>query len=366
MYAPLGLVGSLGAIASLISIFVQTRKGRSRKVPTIALAVCCLLLMIASNLRPTAEPAAPASTVSATSAPAATPVPTATPAPADTPAPAATETASPAESSAETPAATKATAEATVSLPTEAPTEVPTAEPDPTIPPVSDEQLDEGYLDAWFDDSLMIGDSIAGGLRVYVMNERANDRPCLGSMRIVGVSGLTLQKALTGETKDTTGQVLFRSRFMTISEVVEITHAKRLFLMMGVRDLEWYSPERLIDVYNRILSIVKANYPDLKIYIHSIMPTLKFYAEGVNLTYAGNKKANELLRAFCEENGYTYIELADLVRDEDGFLKYEYSGPDYSFHPNDIAKAIWVRLLRTCARDEYYAGIWKPEEQAQD
>ena len=335
MYAPLGLVGSLGAIASLISIFVQTRKGRSRKVPAIALAVCCLLLMIASNLRPTAEPAAPVSTVSATSAPAATPVPTATPAPA------ATETASPAESSAE-------------------------AEPDPTIPPVSDEQLDEGYLDAWFDDSLMIGDSIAGGLRVYVMNERANDRPCLGSMRIVGVSGLTLQKALTGETKDTTGQVLFRSRFMTISEVVEITHAKRLFLMMGVRDLEWYSPERLIDVYNRILSIVKANYPDLKIYIHSIMPTLKFYAEGVNLTYAGNKKANELLRAFCEENGYTYIELADLVRDEDGFLKYEYSGPDYSFHPNDIAKAIWVRLLRTCARDEYYAGIWKPEEQAQD
>ena len=96
------------------------------------------------------------------------------------------------------------------------------------------------------------------------------------------------------------------------------------------------------------------------------MPTLKFYAEGVNLTYAGNKKANELLRAFCEENGYTYIELADLVRDEDGFLKYEYSGPDYSFHPNDIAKAIWVRLLRTCARNEYYAGIWKPEEQAQD
>ena len=84
MYAPLGLVGSLGAIASLISIFVQTRKGRSRKVPAIALAVCCLLLMIASNLRPTAEPAAPVSTVPATSAPAATPVPTATPAPAAT------------------------------------------------------------------------------------------------------------------------------------------------------------------------------------------------------------------------------------------------------------------------------------------
>ncbi len=251
-------------------------------------------------------------------------------------------------------------------IPTAEPTEAPTATPVPTVPPVSDEQLDEGYLDAWFDDSVMVGDSIAGGLNMYAASEREKGQPCLGNMRIIGSSGLTLRLALGAERKDTAGKVIFRSRYMTISEIVELTQAKRLFLMMGVRDLEYYSPEKLIDVYSEILSIIKENHPDLRIYVHSIMPTLKSFAETVHQDYATNKRANEMLRAFCEENGYTYLELADLVRDEDGFLKYEYSGRDYSFHPNDIAKAIWVKLLRSCARDEYYAGIWKPEDNAND
>ena len=201
---------------------------------------------------------------------------------------------------------------------------------------------------------------------MYVTGERDAGRPCLGNMRIVGVSGLTLQNAIAGESKSTTGQVIFRARFMTISQVVEITGAKSLFLMLGVRDLEWYSPDRLVDIYGKLIDLIKADHPELRIYIHSVMPTLKLYAETANLDYGSRKEANERLRAYCEENGYTYIELSELVRDEEGFLKFEYSGSDYSFHPNDIAKAIWVRLLRSCARDEYYAGVWTPEEKAND
>ena len=242
--------------------------------------------------------------------------------------------------------------------------ETPTPEPTPTVPPVSDEQLDEGYLDAWFDDSVLIGDSLVAGLNMYVTKERSNGRPCLGSMHVVGVSALTLKHALAGERKETVGQIKFRSRYTTVSDVVETTHAKRLFLLLGVNDLKWYSAEELIDVYGEIISIVKADHPDLRVYVHSLMPMLKDYAMGVHLDYATHKAANEKLRAFCEEKGYTYLELADLVRDEDGYLKYEYSASDYTFHLNSLGKAIWVKLLRSCARDEYYAGIWSPEESA--
>ena len=250
--------------------------------------------------------------------------------------------------------------------PVEAPTEVPTPTPEPTPVPVSDEQLDEGYLDAWFDDSVMVGDSIVAGLGRYVTGERDKGRPCLGKMRIVGVGGLTLRKALAAEQKKTDGALVFRSRFMTVSEVVEETQAKSLFILVGVRDLESYSSEALIDAYDTFISIIKENHPDLRIYVHSLMPMLKGFSMSVRQTADMNRAANEKLRAFCEEKGYTYLELADLIRDEEGYLKYEYSGTDYSFHPNDIARAIWVRLLRSCARDEYYAGIWKPEETAND
>ena len=169
------------------------------------------------------------------------------------------------------------------------------------------------------------------------------------------------RKKAPAEKKETTGQVLFRSRFMTISEVVEITQAKRLFLMIGVRDLEWYSAEKLVSVYDQLISIIKTDHPDLRVYVHSVMPTVKDYARQAHLDYETRKTTNEKLRSLCEEKGYTYLELSDLVCDEEGFLKYEYSGKDYSWHPNDLGKAIWVKLLRSCARDEYYAGIWKPE-----
>ena len=358
MYVLLGLAG-FGFILSLGIIIHKASKGQPKKKYVITLAVCLVLGVVALILKSWTGPAVPASTDSGTTAPTAAPAPAAIEAPSSTKVPAT----APATTSTPVPTSTSSSTAASTSAPTEAPT----AEPASTLTPVSDEQLDEGYLDAWFDDSVMVGDSIAGGLNMYVTKERANNHLCLGNMRIVGVSGLTLQKALSGETKEYPAEVLFRSRFMTISEVVEITQSKRLFLMMGVRDLEWYSPDRLVDIYGKIIALVKADHPDLKIYVHSIMPTLKSFAMDIeNMDYPTQKETNEKLRAFCEANGYTYIELADLVRDEDGFLKYEYSGPDYSFHPNDLAKAIWVKQLRCCARDEYYAGIWKPEENAND
>jgi len=241
-----------------------------------------------------------------------------------------------------------------------------TPTPEPTLKPVSDEQLDEGYLDAWFDDSVMIGDSIVAGLGRYVTGERNKDRPCLGKMRIVGVSGLTLRIALAAEQKKTNGALIFRSRFMTVSEVVEATQAKRLFILVGVRDRQSYSEGELIAAYDAFISAILENHPDLRIYVHSITPTLKEFAMSVRQTADMNRSVNERLRAFCEEKGYTYLELADLIRDDEGYLKFEYSGKDYSFHPNDTARAIWVKLLRSCARDEYYAGIWKPEEPVND
>ena len=241
-----------------------------------------------------------------------------------------------------------------------------TPTPEPTLKPVSDEQLDEGYLDAWFDDSVMIGNSIVAGLGRYVTGGRNKNCPCLGKMRIVGVSGLTLRIALAAEQKKTNGALIFRSRFMTVSEVVEATQAKRLFILVGVRDRESYSEDELIAAYDAFISAILENHPDLRIYVHSITPTLKEFAMSVRQTADMNRSVNERLRAFCEEKGYTYLELADLIRDDEGYLKFEYSGKDYSFHPNDTARAIWVKLLRSCARDEYYAGIWKPEEPAND
>ncbi len=239
---------------------------------------------------------------------------------------------------------------------------VPDETPAPTVAPISDGDLDAGALDAWFEGSVMIGDSLVSGLSAYVLSETDKGHVCLDGMQLVGASALTLKKAAAAERHEREAELKFRKHYLTASEIVDEVQAKRLFIMLGVSNLRWFGIDELIEVYGQFIDAVRADHPDLKIYVHSLMPMVKDYAAQVGVDYETNKAANERLRAFCEEHGYVYLELADLVRDGDGYLKYEYSAQDYRFHLNNAGKAIWVRLLRSCARDEYYAGTWKPED----
>lgn len=251
--------------------------------------------------------------------------------------------------------------------PTLAPMQAPeqTAAPTaaPTRMPVSDEQLDSGYLDSWFDGAVLVGDSLVAGLSGYVTNERANKTPCLGDMKLVSASALTLKKAVECERQERVAELKYKTTYMTVSQVVSATEAKRLFVMLGVSDLRWYSAQELIEQYGALLELVKAEHPDIKIYIHSLMPMIEDYARQVELDGETRRSANRELKAFCEAQGYTYLELGELVCDEQGYLIPDYSAQDFRFHLNSRGKALWVRLLREQAREEYEQGLWTLEEE---
>ena len=229
----------------------------------------------------------------------------------------------------------------------------------PAVEIVTDEQLDEGYLDAWFDGAVLVGDSLSAGFAGHVQNERYEKHPCLGDMKIVSASALTLKKALECEQRKRVPELKYRGRYMTIADVVAATEAKRLFINLGVSDLRWYTPEELIETYDTLIGIVKESAPEVEIYVHSIVPMIESYAQLVNLTAEQNKDINDRLRAYCEEKGYGYVEMADPVRDENGYLARDCSASDYRFHLNRKGKTLWVRALREAARQAYYDGRWE-------
>lgn len=230
----------------------------------------------------------------------------------------------------------------------------------PVVEIVTDEQLDAGYLDEWFNGSVLVGDSLSAGFSGYVQNERYLKHPCLGDMKIVSASALTLKKAMECEQKIRNRELKYRTRYMTICEVIEATETNRLFINLGVSDVRWYTPEQFIEAYDTLIEIVKTSYPDIEIYIHSIVPMIESYAKSVNVTAEQNMEINEWLKAYCEEKGYGYIEIADPVRDENGYLARDCSASDYRFHLNKKGKEFWVRSLREVARQAYYDGKWSP------
>lgn len=230
----------------------------------------------------------------------------------------------------------------------------------PIVEIVTDEQLDAGYLDEWFNGSVLVGDSLSAGFSGYVQNERYLKHPCLGDMKIVSASALTLKKAMECEQKIRNRELKYRTRYMTICEVIEATETNRLLINLGVSDVRWYTPEQFIEAYDTLIEIVKTSYPDIEIYIHSIVPMIESYAKSVNVTAEQNMEINEWLKAYCEEKGYGYIEIADPVRDENGYLARDCSASDYRFHLNKKGKEFWVRSLREVARQAYYDGKWSP------
>ena len=229
-----------------------------------------------------------------------------------------------------------------------------------TPAPVEDEQLDAGFLDEWFADAVMVGDSLVAGMSNYVLNERYQKHPCLGEMKFASASAFTLKKAMECEKKQRTGELLFRGKYMTISQVCAAAQAKKLFIMVGASDLRWYTVDEFIKAYDSILEIVRENDPETKIYITSVVPMVMEYAGTVSVTAEQNRELNGRLQAYCQENGYGYVEIADYVRDEDGYLDRQFSASDYRFHLNAKGKKIWIHSLREIARQEYYEGKWTP------
>lgn len=235
-----------------------------------------------------------------------------------------------------------------------------TEEADPTPDPVDDAQLDAGYLDEWFDGSVMIGDSIVAGLSNFVQNERYQKHTCLGEMKFASASAFTLKKAMQCEKKQRVGELLFRGKYMTISEVVSSVQAGRAFIMIGASDLRWFTVDEFIEAYDSILEIVAQSNPETRIYITSVVPMVKEYADTVKVNAEQNRELNQSLQAYCQEKGYGYVEIADYVRDEEGYLDRQYSASDYRFHLNGKGKTHWIRSLREIARQEYYEGEWTP------
>lgn len=232
--------------------------------------------------------------------------------------------------------------------------------PERTLPEITDEMLEEGYLDDWFEDALLIGDSLTAGLAGYVSNERYSKRICLGNMQLAYSSALTLKKACESELGLRPAELKFRNGYMTVAKVIETVGAKKAFLLLGVNDVRWYTPEELCQVYGDMLGAIRAAHPEVMLVVISITPMLKDYAKQVNVTAEKSMETNALLRQYCADNGYYYLELADCLRDAENFLPRELSASDMRFHLNSAGKKIWVQCMRSFVRDLYYQGLYTP------
>lgn len=154
------------------------------------------------------------------------------------------------------------------------------------------------------DNYLFLGDSITD---YYDLDKYYPDMPTVNS----GVSGNTTLDIL----KD-------------MKERAYQYNPSKVFLLIGTNDLDTkYSREDIIENIEKILSEIKENRPKAELYLESIYPV----NPDVRRSKAGNrnnddiKQINKELKKYCKENKINYINLYDLLKDEDDNLKAEYT-----------------------------------------
>lgn len=152
--------------------------------------------------------------------------------------------------------------------------------------------LDNNYV--------FLGDSITEG---YDLNKYYSDYPVVNS----GIGGYTTIKIL--EKMDT---------------MVYRYNPTKVFLLIGTNDIAHKeSKEDIINNIDKIIDKIKANRKYTKIYVESIYPIddEKEHKRDNKLINDINKDVKEL----CNKKGVEYINIHDLLMDDDGNLRDEYS-----------------------------------------
>ena len=162
------------------------------------------------------------------------------------------------------------------------------------------------------DNYLFLGDSITD---FYDLDKYYKDLPVVNS----GISGNTTDDIL----KD-------------MKKRAYQYNPSKVFLLIGTNDLTHdKSNEEIVEGVEKIIKGIKENRPKAEIYLESIYPVnYKLSPKMVNVRKNDDiKEINEKLEDYCEDNDITYIDMYDLLKDDDDNFDSIYT--DDGLHPND-------------------------------
>lgn len=260
---------------------------------------------------------------------------------------------------------------ATMPMPTTAPTVEPTATPDPTwtpspqatptpsptLEPVTDEMLDSGRFDAYFDDAVFVGDSITESLRNYCIAQQRDDEDFMGNAQFLAAVSMSVRMA----SSDSRTLLQYRGNAVSVTEGLLKMGAGQVFIMLGVNDYAGKYPDATLAYFDTLIDAIQEKCEGIEIVIQSVTPVTKRFCQERQITIEEWNGFNVLLEQLCEEKGVQFLSFAELLMDAEGYLADDMTG-DGMFHLTPAANALWIHALRQFAAEQYaLSGAYPPE-----
>lgn len=209
---------------------------------------------------------------------------------------------------------------------TEAPTEVPTeaATEPPTEPIVIDE--------SWFDDALFIGDS-----RIRSMSALEP----LGKAHYFCDYGLSVFDV---RYKKCYSKDFYSTRLDGL--LTQFTYGK-IYIVLGINGMQMPQDETIVE-YQKLIDLIRELQPDAAIILHSIMTVGRDKATyGKYYSLENIYSLNEKIAELASENDIFYIDINEVIADEEGYLPDELSKDGVHLYGNKYP--IWSQWLMDTA-----------------
>lgn len=202
----------------------------------------------------------------------------------------------------------------------------------------------EEKIDAYYAESVFVGDSIMRGFRNYCMKQKGS---FLNNIQFLASGSFSVTNSLWDITNKSVHPV-YQGEKRQVWDSISMMKAKRVFLFLGMNDLNVSGLEGTIEKYQQLITNIKEKSPEVEIHIMSMTYTLKG---------AGKKKLqndiirefNVLLQEMAMENGWGYLDMATPLADENGDLADAYCSDGF-VHQTAAAYDVWTNVIREYAK----------------
>lgn len=214
----------------------------------------------------------------------------------------------------------------------------------PQITPKETETVYDGVQeDSFFENSVFVGDSVMMGFRNYILRQ---EEGFMGSPEFLVSGSYSLRMALNPVSSSTIHPV-YQGEQRLIWDSMSMLGVKKAFIALGLNDIGMLSVEDTYENYQKVIAAIYEANPDISIYVIS---STNIYngSEVGNLNNENVRLLNQKMKNYCAESKEEFIDIADYLIDENGYLKDEYCSDNY-VHQTPAAYDIWVQVLREFA-----------------
>ena len=189
----------------------------------------------------------------------------------------------------------------------------------------------EAVDDSYFDDAVFIGNSRTEGLKMYSGLTKAT---------FITEVGLTVKTIFTDYCDISGGY-----KNLCFSEL-DSREFSKVYIMLGMNELGWVYESVFKEDYGKIIDKIREINPDAKIYIQSIIPVSKWKdSNDTTYTIYNVDRLNTQLRALADEKEVHYVDVAEGLMDEEGYLPYEATLDGVHLVPEYCVK--WLDYLKS-------------------